>query len=227
MCVSLWSRPFISRCCCICSVREQLFEQPVPLGHCISTLLHCAAEAGSHALSKASISCLCALTHLNTEPLLEAARLTPSDDPSRISQAGHAYLTLIQERVGGGGHGKGRVLASFLPGVVTGVTKLLTSDAKVVEGVVVLGVITWARYVVLVMGGAKTEGEESAQVVGGPPQQEGRPQLVKRTEAWLEETGKRLGLLIQRMCVLVTSEVWRVRVQLVGWAHVLLHHCIK
>ena len=123
----------------------------------------------------------------------------------------------MRESVGVDKCEKGRVLASFLPGVVMGVAKLLTSDVTMVESVLTLGLLTWTQYVVLVMGGA--EGVELVQEGEGPVQ------LVHRTEKWYEETATKLNVLIQRMCVLVTSEAWKVRVQLVGVAHTILHHC--
>ena len=118
------------------------------------------------------------------------------------------------------------------------ITRLLTSDSKTVMGVVTLGLLTWAHYVAMVMedGGAwveedggVVEGEEGVPEIQrtegeGEKEQEG-VRVVQQTEAWREKTANNLRLLIERMCVLVTSPVWRVRLCLVGWAHSLLAHC--
>ena len=48
---------------------------------------------------------------------------------------------------------------------------------------------------------------------------------VKRTKSWYSETDEKLNVLVQRVCVLVTSEGWRVRLGMVGWAHTILSHC--
>ena len=64
------------------------------------------------------------------------------------------------------------------------------------------------------MGGAKKEEEEV-----GP-----RSLAVKRSKSWCTETDRKLSVLVQRVCVLVTSEGWRVRMGMVGWAHTLLTH---
>lgn len=170
---------------------------------------------------------------LDPAPLLAAARLEalphdPSDlssphDPSDLSRAVDVYLSLVRENIGAGESNRGCVLASFLPGVVTGVTKLLTSDANVVESEVALGLVTWGHYVVLVMCGG--EWEELVSLPKGAEGEAGQVKMVDRTEVWLKDTANRLCVLIQRMCVFMTSEVWRVRVQLVGWAHSLLYHC--
>lgn len=203
-------------------MHEQLLAQLVPLGHCVSTLLECAASSSSNTICKESLASLCALAGLDATPLLAAARLQASpDDLCDFSKAVHSYLSLVRSCIGADQCNRGRVLAAFLPGVVTGVTRLLTSDANAVESVVTLGLVTWARYVVLVMGGDM--GEESTLQLES--HQQGRVKMVDRTEAWQQDTAQRLSLLIQRMCVLVTSEVWRVRVQLVGVVHSLLYHC--
>lgn len=209
------------------SVQDQLFSQFVPVGHCISTLLgH--TSSPSHTLRRDSLAALCALTGLDTSPLLTAAKLHPSpDDPSDPSNGVDQYLNLVLECVGIDKCRKRHLVASFLPGIAVGVAKLLTSDATAVESVLALGLLTWAHYVVLVMGGAEEEGP--AVVVGGAKGEELAGQLgikvVERTREWEEATADRLSLLTQRVSMLVTSEVWRVRLQLVGWAHVLLQRC--
>ena len=48
---------------------------------------------------------------------------------------------------------------------------------------------------------------------------------VRRTESWYSETDEKLSVLVQRVCVLVTSEGWRVRLGMVAWAHTILTHC--
>jgi hypothetical protein len=48
---------------------------------------------------------------------------------------------------------------------------------------------------------------------------------VRRTKSWYSETDEKLSVLVQRVCVLVTSEGWRVRLGMVGWAHTILSHC--
>ena len=122
-----------------------------------------------------------------------------------------------------GVRGRGRPFASFLPGVSSGITRLLTSDAKTVESVLCLGLVTWAHYVALGVAEEVWSEKEVESVSKADPECDSL--VVERTGAWLQETAKHLNVLIQRICVLVTSEVWKVRVQLVGWAHCLLQHC--
>lgn len=206
-----------------------MFTHLVPLGHCISTLLHTLSHS-SNELRRDALRTLCALAGLNTAPLLAAARLqeaTPTQDQesSGLAVAVEDYLSLVRERVGRRGCGRGKALASFLPGISTAVTRMLTSDAKTVELVISLGLVTWAHYVTLVMD--EGEGEvwpDTHKEEGGD---KGGSLLVTKTTEWLEGTAKRLSVLIQRIFVLVTSDQWRVRLQLVGWAHALLQHCSR
>lgn len=68
------------------------------------------------------------------------------------------------------------------------------------------------------------------QGVGVADKKEGaEPQLwpLRRTRSWYSETDEKLSVLVQRVCVLVTSEGWRVRLGMVGWAHTILTHCHK
>ena len=117
------------------------------------------------------------------------------------------------------------------------ITRVLTSDSKTVMGVVTLGLLTWAHYVGMVMEDVEEGGEEQEGVIQGEREEvqvgaqqsegggEERVQVIQRTKAWQNKTAENLKLLVERMCVLVTSPVWRVRLCLVGWAHSLLTRC--
>lgn len=112
------------------------------------------------------------------------------------------------------------------------ITRLLASDVKTVMGVVTLGLLTWAHYVAMVMADAgMDEGEESGGVaeetegVAEGGRVGGEVQLVQRTQAWQKKTAGNLSLLVERLCVLVTSDAWKVRLYMVGWSHTLLTHC--
>ena len=48
---------------------------------------------------------------------------------------------------------------------------------------------------------------------------------VRRTKSWYNETDQKLSILVRRVCVLVTSEGWRVRLGMVSWAYTILSHC--
>ena len=176
---------------------------------------------------------LCALAGLDVTPILVAAKL--HSGPADLETAVGDYLDLMRECVGVMGRGRGATMASFLPGVCSAVTRLLTSDANTVESVLSLGVITWAHYVGVGVAkgevpreeGSWTESRSRAESrkQGADSTDPSKSLAVERTGEWLEGVAKHLSVLVQRMCVLVTSDVWKVRVQLVGWAHSLLQHC--
>ena len=65
------------------------------------------------------------------------------------------------------------------------------------------------------------------EVGGANKEEEAEPQslAVNRSKSWCSATDRKLSILVQRVCVLVTSEGWRVRLGLVGWAYSLLIHC--
>ena len=138
----------------------------------------------------------------------------------------------------------GGAFASFLPGVAMTLTKVMTSDIKVGSSVTVLALLTWAHYVAMVMDDADITANQVVnlkipvlsivtlilvvQEVGGANKEEEagpRSLAVQRSKSWCRETDRKLSVLVQRVCVLVTSEGWRVRLGLVGWAHTLLTHC--
>lgn len=233
-----------------CSVRAWLCSHLVALGHCIFhilTLLNPAPSSPtppSHQLRSHALLALAAVAGLNPDPILAAAT------PTSLPTASKEFLQLVSERVGIGGRVIRQALASFLPGVSMAITRLLATDAKTVGGVVTLGLLTWAHYVAMVMAdaeegeepvGVDTEGNREGEHPGGVTESEsraegGKPggtggdghgnvQVVERTEDWKKKTAGNLSVLVERLCVLVTSEVWKVRLYLVCWGHTLLTHC--
>ena len=135
------------------------------------------------------------------------------------------FVQCMEEKVGGRGAWRASVLASFLPGLSSIVTRLIASDAKTTSLVVTQGLITWAHWVGVVMSGEDTPSEALRPPTSDPMLPERHSLLVERSEDWRRGTGERLQMLVHRVCVLVTSEAWRVRLFLVGWAHSLLTHC--
>lgn len=176
---------------------------------------------------------LCALAGLDTAPILAAVRVLQTTPPesSHAPAAISTYLDIMKEEVGrirgnicGDDAG---VLASFLPGVSSIISRLVTSDAKTVESVTSLALLAWAHYITVAMSGQREEEEgletsRKEEECGHTSQSSLK---VSRTKAWEEKTSRQLCLLMERVCILVTSEAWKLRLHLVGWAHCLLSHC--
>ena len=150
------------------------------------------------------------------------------------------YLNSLLQTVGVGPSNGGSVFASFLPGVSMAITKLVTTDTNVGSSVTLLALLTWAHYVAMVMNDSQcqeavrqqTEKQKSTNIhsnydkvseTGTKVERLG----VKRTLSWQQDTDSKLCVLVQRMSGLVTSEGWRVRVGLVGWANCLLTCCYR
>ena len=198
----------------VSSLIRWLCGQLVQLGHCVFHLLGLlSVSPPSNQLRSHALQALCAVAGLNPDPILEAAA------PTDLSAAPEDFLGVVSGRVGGGGCGRGRAFASFLPGVSMAVMKLLTSDAKTAMGVVTLGLLTWAHYVAMVMA------DDSVDVGVSEGEESGGMKVVEQTDDWLKKTCGNLSVLVDRVCVLVTSDAWRVRLYLVGWAHVLVTRC--
>ena len=218
------------------SIHKKLFADLVPLGHCISTLLDMASRSNSNPLCKEALYGLCALTGLDVGPILHATRILQTTHPQSPHLPGtiSMYLDLMKDKVGVDVRGEeGWALASFLPGVSTAMCRLVSSDSKTVEPVVTLALIVWAHYVGVVMEGegivaskkkVLVEDEKNDVEEKTPMSRHSTSLLVERTREWSEETGNRLSVLIQRVSVLVTSDAWKLRLHVVGWAHSLLSH---
>lgn len=196
----------------------------VALGHCISVLLSSATDSSSNTQRQEALSTLCALTGLDTGPVLSAAKELQMSSSTDLSAASSKYLGWMREVVGVAKVG-GAAMASFLPGIVLALTRMVTTDAKTPGSVTSLTLLTWAHYVGVVMGGE----EQEVGVVGAKRDKLLDPDkaeslMVDRSEVWRKKTAENCKVLIQRMCLLVTSDVVKVRVSLVGWAHSLLSH---
>ena len=210
----------------LCSVQKQVFSAPFPLGHCESVLLsHASNSVSSHSLRAASLSALSAMTGLDTVSLLHASetlQATPSDS-THFSSSLENFIRCMEQKVGVARPWVAGVMASFLPGLCSTITRLISTDANTISLVVCQGLITWAQWVGVVMSG-----DASLPASSTPPSHpptEHKSLLVERNEKWRCDTAVQLQVLVQRMHVLVTSEAWKMRLFLAGWAHSLLTHC--
>lgn len=52
------------------------------------------------------------------------------------------------------------------------------------------------------------------------------PEVI-RTVEWVEETGSKLAILMQKIVSLVSHEKWKVRLALLKWAEVILTQCTR
>lgn len=213
------------------------------MGHCISVLLNTLQKYHSKTLRRETLSAMLAITGVNSEDLIKELSFShqskPSSDVNIDASSGEGtssppktsssvemdpsdYLSTMKKVIGLGGC-ESSVFASFLPGMTIGLTKLITTDSTTGSSVIVLSLLTWAHYVCLVL-----DDSHSASLTAPPTTEKEKHELVVlRTKQWESDTDHKLSVLVQRMSVLVTSEEWRVRVVMVGWAHCMLTHCYR
>ena len=239
-------------CCCwfFVSIREQLLSEVSAVGHCVSVLLHTLQSYQSKALRRETLSAMLAITAVDSQipmKLLYFSQKTQNESVTSKTDADigaksnspsandrfsftasldpSTFLSTLIRTIGVSScDSKISVFASFLPGMTIGLTKLVTTDSTIGSSVVILSFLTWAHYISLVLADSGAVDHTS----GFTGEQEKHHELlVVRTKEWESDTDHKLSVLVQRMSVLVTSEEWRVRVVMVGWAHCLLMHCYR
>uniref|UniRef100_A0A8C6UUF7 TELO2 interacting protein 1 n=1 Tax=Neogobius melanostomus TaxID=47308 RepID=A0A8C6UUF7_9GOBI len=119
----------------------------------------------------------------------------------------------------------GRTVASFLPGITTGVARIITGDMRQGHGVIVRAMKVWSCAVSLVMEDCQLQ---SAAPVEIPGPELGRitQLLVHRTEEWVKSTATRLCVLLKKIIPCTSAhQHWRVRLAQVELADLLLERC--
>ncbi len=202
----------------------------------MSVLLDAVRSFSSKTLRQHTLSALLALSGINS--LFLTLQLSSNPDKTTGNVDFVKHLDTLVATLGVGPEGCGRVFASFLPGISMAITQLVTSDTNLCSPVTVLSHLTWAHYVSVVMkdsecGWLKSEERKALSMKGSncdkaSEDDPGVKQLtVERSLSWQQETDAKLCVLVQRMCGLVTSSNWRVRMGLVSWTHILLSHSYR
>ncbi|PIK49361.1 hypothetical protein BSL78_13751 [Apostichopus japonicus] len=113
---------------------------------------------------------------------------------------------------------------SFLPGISMSLCRVIQGDPK--QGQVAIA--TWVQAVTWIMSDAippeKQEGSGS-EVKAPPTTKDPSSLVVNRTADWLENTAKKLCILIGQICKQKTNSSWQVRLGLVHFATKLLVTC--
>ena len=228
------------------SILKRVYSEPVTVGHCISVLLsHTSNPSLGHALTLAALSALSALAGLDLTPIarsVEHLQATPPGSEDFLPAV--TRFAKEVEKIGSGGEEwMVSVLPSFLPGLCSSLAKLVSTDKTTTSSLVSHGLVTWAHYVGVSMGGEATPtemGSLSSEPVAVSSYQpdtgaassatKRRSLLVQRSGDWECATAARLHTLVQKMTVLVTADTWRTRLFLAGWAHALLietNRCVR
>lgn len=144
------------------------------MGHCVSVLLGILQSYEAKKLRREVLSAMLALSGAdasNLSNLIGHSKLTnqsggKEDEITTKADSADTYdpahiLSTLTKHVGVSNCTEmGGVFASFLPGITIALTQVMTSDIKVGSSVSVLGLLTWAHYVAMVMDCAYIEVEE-------------------------------------------------------------------
>ena len=220
------------------SARQLLFSNLPAVGHCVSVLLETLQSFTSKTLRQHALAALLALSGIDENSLTLLLSNTEVKNSPQIDQISsrdgcNKYLDGLVDTLGVGPEDCGHVFACFLPGITMVITKLVTSETNLGSSVTVLSLLTWAHYVALVMKDSECSTPEIEASKGSNYDKVSEDDLsrkkleVQRSLSWQQETDSKLCVLVQRMSGLVTSESWRSRLGLVGWAHILLSHSYR
>ncbi|KAM7404304.1 hypothetical protein PAMP_011666 [Pampus punctatissimus] len=171
------------------------------LGAAISLLLTLGEKEKSRHIQAAALKCLQALT-LQCDCTQE--HVTPSSEEQCAI---------------------GSTMASFLPGITMAVARIITGDLRQGHAVTVRAIKVWSRTVGLVM--------EDAQLQSSEPWKTPSPDLgrigqlvVHRTQDWVKSTSGKLSALLKKIITCTSAHRhWRVRLEMVELADLLLARC--
>lgn len=171
------------------------------LGAAVSLMLALGEKEKSRDIQAAALKCLQALT-LQCDCPLE--HVSPSSE-ERCSV--------------------GTIMASFLPGITTAVTRIITGDLRQGHAVTVRAIKIWYRSVGLVMEDVQLQGRGSQMTPTADLGKIGQL-VVHRTPDWVKNTAGRLCLLLKKVISCSSAhQHWRVRLETVELADHLLSSC--
>lgn len=119
----------------------------------------------------------------------------------------------------------GSSMASFLPGITTAASRIITGDLRQGHAVTVLAIKVWFRTVGLVMEDNQLQASEPSKT---PSSDLGRigQLVVCRTQDWVKSTAGKLSLLLKKILSCTSAhQHWRVRLEMVELDDHLLARC--
>ncbi|XP_051805066.1 TELO2-interacting protein 1 homolog [Acanthochromis polyacanthus] len=119
----------------------------------------------------------------------------------------------------------GSTMASFLPGITTASTRIITGDLRQGHAVTVRAIKVWSRTVGIVMEDTQLQSRDSWKT---PSPDLGRigQLMVHRTPDWVKGTATKLSVLLKKIISCTSAHRhWRVRLEMVELADHLLARC--
>lgn len=127
----------------------------------------------------------------------------------------------------------GRVFASFLPGIATGLSRVVLGDSKQGHEVTCVAISAWTYAVCLVLGDGSLGGrsdvgraasDDASEVT---ERDERRSLVVERSADWINGTAEKMKILVDRLAPAAGHPHWKVRLEMVRLANHLLANCVS
>ena len=119
----------------------------------------------------------------------------------------------------------GEIFAAFLPGIVSSLAVVITSDPKQGHSVTCSTITAWWKIVVLVLGDANLETSATTSRQSSASEHENL--MVRRSEDWVESVAEKMKLLTEQIVKVSNDANWRVRLAMVELSENLLISCTK
>ena len=120
-------------------------------------------------------------------------------------------------------------LASFFPGIVLNLAKIITGDSKAGSLVISAAILALTRFIAVTLPSRciiESNSQPDAKNLGLTSESDGSAGLrVTRNQQWLTEASNKVSTVVTRVLGQVVHPSWRVRVALVTASHILLHQC--
>jgi len=196
------------------------------VGHAVTLLLALAQNESMRELKKSSLGALLRLILGDTDIVMSSSvqhLANDCDDLHLSKRTVNSRDPLIVAC--------GDAFASFLPGVVTSLAKVIAGDEKQGQSVTCMSVKVWSRVVSLVLDDSCLVAEDSVAGIDSKKVEQkliGRDSLdVKRTKKWACTTAEKLKILIDRLAPVGCHEHWKVRLEMMGMSENILVNCAR
>lgn len=123
----------------------------------------------------------------------------------------------------------GNQLASFLPGITLGMTRIISGDVKQGHLVTTYAIRVWYKVVCLVMANEQLSNNiHHDKKMNFAKASKHAELVICRKPEWVNSTASKLEVLLQKLCSCAAgNQHWKVRLELVELVHHLLSHCNK
>lgn len=170
---------------------------------------------------------------MNAQESLPHSETSPSSDAALSSVK--AYLDAAEQGLGVSATSDdcsvvaSHALASFFPGIVLNLAKIITGDSKAGSLLISAAILVLTRFIAVTLPSRCTiecNSESDGEQPGLKSELDGSAGLrVTRDQKWLTETSDKVSTVLTKVLGQVVHPSWRVRVALVAASHILLCNC--